>query len=303
MYTSLYRVMFQSNNRFKQVSTCINCGGYGHTFRGCPAPITSYGIILFRVKGGWDQAKEFMENPQSISGLESVSKNIEFLLIQRKDSLGFVELMRGKYRTDDLTYIKTQLAGLTESEKQKILHEPFDSLWSNLWGYDPNAPSHAYKNEKEIARTKLEQLREGTLQELFKEIPENQWSTPEWGFPKGRRDGKETELRCALRELYEETSIVENDIFFIRNLLPLQETFFGTNHVHYCHKYFIGYMPSIREIEIDSNNHHMVREIGNIGWFNLNDALEKIRPDNIEKREVLLKVSSLLRNYCPLYIG
>jgi hypothetical protein len=47
----------------------------------------------------------------------------------------------------------------------------------------------------------------------------------------------------------------------------------------------------------------MVREIGNIGWFNLNDALEKIRPDNIEKREVLLKVSSLLRNYCPLYIG
>jgi hypothetical protein len=62
-------------------------------------------------------------------------------------------------------------------------------------------------------------------------------------------------------------------------------------------------MPSIREIEIDSNNHHMVREIGNIGWFNLNDALEKIRPDNIEKREVLLKVSSLLRNYCPLYIG
>jgi 8-oxo-dGTP pyrophosphatase MutT (NUDIX family) len=303
--------MFHSNNKFKQISTCINCGGYGHSFRACLAPVTSYGIILFRVKGGWDQAKEFMENSTSISGLESVSKNIEFLLIQRKDSLGFVELMRGKYRIDDVNYIKTQLAGLTESEKNKILHEPFENLWSNLWGYDPNAPSHAYRNEKEIARTKLEQLREGVLtsdgkhirlEELFKEIPK-QWQTPEWGFPKGRRDGKESELRCALRELYEETGIVESDIYFIRNLLPLQETFFGTNHIHYCHKYFVGYMPSVKDIEIDAKNHHMLREIGNIGWFSLNDALEKIRPDNVEKREVLLKVSSLLRNYCPLYVG
>jgi 8-oxo-dGTP pyrophosphatase MutT (NUDIX family) len=303
--------MFQTNNKFKQVSTCINCGGYGHTFRGCLAPITSFGIILFRVKDGWEQAKELTENPTSISGLENVSKKIEFLLIQRKDSLGFVELMRGKYRIEDLPYIKVQLAGLTNSEKERILHEPFDTLWQNLWGYDPNAPSHAYKNEKEIARGKLEQLRTGytlpdgtliSLEKLFQDIPK-QWVTPEWGFPKGRRDGKETELRCALRELYEETSIEEKDIHFIRNLLPLQETFFGTNHVHYCHKYFVGYMPETKDIAIDTNNHHMVREIGNIGWFSLNDALEKIRPDNVEKREILLKVSSLLRNYCPLYIG
>jgi hypothetical protein len=127
------------------------------------------------------------------------------LLIQRKDSLGFVELMRGKYKVDDIPYIKVQLAGFTDSEKTKILTEPFDTLWQNLWGYDPNAPSHAYKNEKDIARTKLEQLRNGftlpdgsfvSLERLFQDIP-SQWITPEWGFPKGRRDGKETELRCA----------------------------------------------------------------------------------------------------------
>jgi hypothetical protein len=45
----------------------------------------------------------------------------------------------------------------------------------------------------------------------------------------------------------------------------------GTNHVHYCHKYFVGYMPEMKEITIDPQNHHMVREIGNIGGYYLND--------------------------------
>jgi hypothetical protein len=44
----------------------------------------------------------------------------------------------------------------------------------------------------------------------------------------------------------------------------------------------------------------MRREIGSLGWFTLNEALGKIRSDNVEKREVLLRVGSLLRNFCAL---
>ena len=46
----------------------------------------------------------------------------------------------------------------------------------------------------------------------------------------------------------------------------------------------------------------MLQEIGDIGWYSLEECLEKIRSDNIEKKEVLLRASSLLRNYCPLRI-
>jgi hypothetical protein len=42
----------------------------------------------------------------------------------------------------------------------------------------------------------------------------------------------------------------------------------------------------------------MSREIGNIGWFTLNDALGHIRSENVEKREILLRVSGIIRNYC-----
>jgi hypothetical protein len=46
----------------------------------------------------------------------------------------------------------------------------------------------------------------------------------------------------------------------------------------------------------------MMREIGDIRWCTLNDALEKIRPENVEKREILLKVARILRNFCPVNI-
>ena len=269
-------------------------------------------MIIFRVKGGWNQSKELVQNMSSISGLEHSVQNIQYLLIQRKDSLGFVDIMRGKYKVDDVDYIMNQLNGLTASEKEKLLHVPFDTLWKDLWGIDPDAPSHSYRNEKEVAKGKLEALRAGfkhpetgediKIEELMARV-KTSWVTPEWGFPKGRRDHNESEFTCALREVFEETGLTDKDLCFIRNLHPIQETFFGTNRLHYCHKYYLSYMAAEKEISIDPANKMMMREIGNIGWFSLEEALERIRPDNVEKKEILLKASSLLRNYCPLIVS
>jgi NADH pyrophosphatase NudC (nudix superfamily) len=46
----------------------------------------------------------------------------------------------------------------------------------------------------------------------------------------------------------------------------------------------------------------MAREIGDIGWFTLEEALAKIRPESVEKRELVLKVGRILRNFCPVEI-
>jgi hypothetical protein len=56
-------------------------------------------------------------------------------------------------------------------------------------------------------------------------------------------------------------------------------------------------------VSFDPTNEHMRREIGDLGWFTLEEGLEKIRPENVEKKEVLLRAQSLLRNYCPLMLG
>lgn len=298
--------MYTSNAKTKV--KCTNCGNFGHAFRQCLAPVTSYGMIIFRIQGEWDQARNLLSNETSVTGLEQEQSRIEYLLIQRKDSLGFVEILRAKYKLSDIEYIKKQLSGTTDTEREKLRTLSFDELWTGLWGVSSEKSAQSYKNEKELSRSKFEILRAGytldtgvsvSLSQLLDSIVEH-WTTPEWGFPKGRLDSFETEFTCAAREVKEETGLTLQDFIPIRNLQPIQETFFGSNHIHYCHKYFLAYMPTIKDITVDATNTHMMREIGDISWFSLDDALRIIRPDNVEKKEILLKASSLLRNYCPL---
>ena len=71
----------------KTYNYCSNCGKIGHTYNKCHTPITSMGIIVFR-KSSVD------------------SEQIEFLTIRRKDTLGYVDFLRGKYPLYNIPYLK-----------------------------------------------------------------------------------------------------------------------------------------------------------------------------------------------------
>ena len=64
--------------------------------------------------------------------------------------------------------------------------------------------------------------------------------TPEWGFPKGRRNYQERDLTCAIREFEEETGYDRNKLCIISNLIPFEEIFTGSNYKSYKHKYFLA---------------------------------------------------------------
>jgi 8-oxo-dGTP pyrophosphatase MutT (NUDIX family) len=280
---------------------CSNCSNTGHLSKNCPHPITSFGVILFRVKSDWNQAESLVKG--GITGMETTLSNIEYLLIQRKDTIGFIEIMRGKYNVNNTDYIKQQLICMTEEEHDKILTVDFDQLWENLWG-PPLEHSHTYKYEKEQAKLKMEQLRP-ILKSLIDEIQGSK--EPEWGFPKGRRDFFESDYACAMRELWEETNISQTDIIPIRNMEPIEENFFGTNGVQYCHKYFFAYAPpGVGEESLEKaseNNKFIKREVRQICWFSYENAVEHIRPENPEKRQVLLRIHKILQKFCPFAVG
>ena len=50
------------------------------------------------------------------------SKGLEYLMIQRNDSFGFVEFIRGKYPLHNEDYIQTLINEMTMEEKNKYSH-------------------------------------------------------------------------------------------------------------------------------------------------------------------------------------
>ena len=294
--------LYRGSQNQNQKNFCTNCGGNGHVFRTCIAPVTSHGVIMVRSVTDLNIENSLTSSSSLVTGLEN--EKLQFLLIQRRDSLGFIELIRGRYKSNDLDYIRLHLGGITKEEQLRYRDGPFDVLWNSMWGLNN---SHLYKNEFENAKAKWHLIHTGiaddtgkvwTIDDLIATANPPK-ETPEWGFPKGRRDAQESDYVCAMREMEEETGVLEKEVICINNIEPIVESFFGSNHVHYCHKYFIVWVPSTIDIKFNSENDHMRREIGDIQWFSIDDALNRIRSENIEKKEALLHAASLFRNLCP----
>jgi 8-oxo-dGTP pyrophosphatase MutT (NUDIX family) len=281
---------------------CTNCNMPGHSYKHCLAPVNSYGIIAFRIKKPeWTLARALTAaKGRALTGIDDVMQNIEFLLIRRKDSLRFVDFVRGKYNMAEPDYLKQLLSNMTYEERDFLKTTTFEALWTRVWG---SVSIRNYKNDFEQSKAKFEGLTvagsdgKNVLVRLLEDTTTS-WTYPEWGFPKGRRNPTETDIECAIREFEEETDISREKIKLVQNMEPLCETFFGDNNVHYCHKYYLAQIPPAVSFGDIATHSHMSREIGDIGWFSIDDAFALIRSENVEKREILLRVSSILRNYC-----
>lgn len=256
---------------------CGNCGNLGHTYKKCRNPIISCGVILFSINKKYDK----------------IDDKYRFLLIRRKDTLGYIEFLRGKYEEKDSDYIKKLLNMMTLCEIDKLMKNEFNDLWNRLW---LNRNKKQYQNEYNMSYNKFKNLKDGKyflLDNLIKEA-NIVYTEKEWGFPKGRRNLKETDYNCALREFEEEIGINRDEYDVLRNIKPIEEIFVGSNNVKYKHIYYIAKSKTNKEFFIDPMNKQQITEIGKIDWLTINMAKQKIRPYNMEKKEVLDKVLKLL---------
>ena len=259
----------------KTTNICNNCGKIGHLFHQCKLSITSYGIIVFR----------------------SSSEGLQFLMLRRKDSFGYIDFIRGKYSPYNIYQLQNMIDEMSLDEKQRLLTNTFDNLWKNMWGETSNSQ---YKNEKQISSKKFDVILSGILIDTeiitLKDLINNSnshWVETEWEFPKGRRNFKEKDLECALREFEEETGILQNKITIVENVLPFEEIFIGSNHKAYKHKYFLAYMNDIE----DNLNNFQLSEVSKLEWKNIDQCLESIRPYNLEKKELIKNINKVLQEY------
>lgn len=257
--------------------------------------IDSYGIICYRIK----------EN------------QIEYLIICRHISFGFDEFIRGHYDKNNMNYIQGLLNEMTKEELEMILHESEENILNYIYCSSRKVviKSISEKNNEEtdistVINTtnvkskihylslRLKYLRSND--DFLKKINNPllpKWNTPEWGFPKGRRDNNETSLTCALREFYEETKINTSNLKINNRMKTFVEYFEGSDQKQYRHTYFVAEIddpngPS--SIEIDNNDIRQRREVSSIKWVTLDEAKYFIRYTDSMKIRFLECINNLL---------
>lgn len=278
---------------------CRNCGVYGHVSRICHRPIMSIGIIAVR-KSELDNinSSEYFNMRENNKYSEIVDKFkktdkkpvLKYLLVQRRDSIGYINILRGSYK--DETQLRIYINDLTLGEREKLLKAYnnifyFDILWDDFW---VNHNCACYTQIKARAQERFSKLNIEELLSLCVSTP----APLEWGFPKGRRNTNETDMMTGLREFTEETGYTIDDIESISTEY-VDEVFFGTNSVKYLHRYFIAIIKENAKVpQLNPNNIHQKGEIGDIGWFTITEAKKLFRVRHVAKKNVLNQVNKKL---------
>jgi len=288
---------------------CVNCNMNGHMYYNCKKPLLSNGIIAVKI------AKNDEENM--------------YLMVKRKHTFGFIDFVRGKYSVNNKSHLLGMIDEMTLDEKDKILNLEFSELWNYLWGRNSKSSSNSnskpdepktnetkfkisnFDNEKKHAESKLKTLREGVyleninynLKQLIS-MSKTAWHEPEWEFPKGRKNINENDIECAFREFVEETGYSYNDLSLIRNLVPYEEIFIGSNYESYKNKYFVcSFLSDIvideqtQKINTPTNKTYDKYEISDVMWFTYSQCLNQIREYNHEKKRLITSIDKTLHKY------
>jgi len=167
-----------------------------------------------------------------------------------------------------------------------------------------------YDNGKINTKDKFNILQKGlvfnqkkhfTITEIVEEVRKEHkitgnesWKEPEWGFCKGRRNYKENDYDCAVREMQEETGYSKELMTLVKNINTFEEIFIGSNFKCYKHKYYLMYMTyedSLKTGVFEKT------EVSCIRWVSLNECLALIRSYNVEKKRIITNVDDALSNY------
>jgi ADP-ribose pyrophosphatase YjhB (NUDIX family) len=252
---------------------CNNCGNLGHLYRQCRLPVLSYGVIC--INDG------------------------KVLMIRRKDSLSYIEFLRGKYEIDDHVYITKLLNGCSIQERNNLKKLTFNELWEKLWFIQDGVikpQTERMLKEYKQSKSKLETLQNTHLFRLLEEC-EGSYTEPEWEFPKGRRSNHESNMKCAIREFQEETDLSDKEYTLLDNVNPLSEEYIGSNGVRYKHIYYLAFYKGNRGLSINSDKFEQFSEIGDISWLTIDECSKRLRKEQSSKQTILQQIDEFTKRW------
>lgn len=277
----------------KTSKICIRCGVRGHTYKVCYGPITSFGIIAIGKKDSinvplgclykdtFDYTCNGNHVPENkkycIYKQKPTPDEPYFLLVERKDSISFIGLVQGVYSDDPDTrnsQLKQYVNTLTCEERYKLQN----LSWNELWDIAGSSKKNKFNLEKKFNSIKDQILDLITTTNC-------QYKSANYLMPKGRLKFKETTRQGAIREFAEETGYQQDDIVLL-DVQPFEEVFIGINGQTYKNVFYMAEIKPTAQIRVPlSDIKEQSKEVRNVGWFTLNESLEKVR--NASKKRIL----------------
>jgi 8-oxo-dGTP pyrophosphatase MutT (NUDIX family) len=226
----------------------------------------------------------------------------ELLMICRRYSFSYTEFIRGKYDMLDIGYIKKLIENMSKEEYDIIKNtNNFKMLWNKLWNIKRDQLTNKINRSffyKSIIKYNI--LKNGFYHEEDKkyyklsnilEETKPKYDSPEWFFPKGRRDDGEDDIEVAKREFVEETDIQMEDILLNENR-TVEEIHKGTNGIMYKTIFFLADYTGKKK-NIDISNKHQLIEIGDIKWINISDIKDIFRDYEHEKIDLVNRMKKI----------
>ncbi len=223
--------------------------------------------------------------------LDSLGDELRVLICSRRDTYSYIMLLNGMWT--QYKNIIQLLQTMTEEERHRIIHYPFDELWDDLY---VNHQLRVYRNRRSKSKYNTYQkgikncaasIRPQECQELMKM----------WEFPKGKKEGMESTIQCALREFQEETRLDPDD-FRLLSDIPIGVKFMGTDHRQYEVFYYLAetkrpitFPPPLQLPDHIRRTTHSA-EVEDIRWVSIDQAMSMISTPN---RSVLKKATDLYR--------
>jgi 8-oxo-dGTP pyrophosphatase MutT (NUDIX family) len=268
---------------------CLNCGKYGHQLKKCTDAVTSYGILCFNINSELNITNKKIKyyfynkflnldeyNYNNLNNIKLISDyydKIKILMIRRRNSLNYVDFIRGKYDINNKIQINKLFQLMSRDENLKIKKDDFNDLWNDLW--KETATIKIYQKEYSDSKIKFMELKTNNFYGLLDDNNLSIYLDTEWEFPKGRRNFNEKNLNCAMREFTEETGYKQDEINILERLSCVDEEYIGTNNITYRHVYYLASCTEIfEENKIQNNNY----EISDIKWLTVKEAINKLRP-------------------------
>ena len=262
-------------NFIKRRMICRNCGKCNHHIKNCFEPKTSFGIILYKF----------------------IDRRLKILLIKRRNTIGFVQFVRGQYNINDKDYIIKLINVMTEEEINVIKKSEFSDLWKYLWKLttnNENTQSYDYINSSKKFYI-LKNESSFNLQQLIANRKTN-YKDQEWGFPKGRKNKTETNIETAVREFTEETGISGENIKIVNK--KFIEHYISYDNLEYKNVYFLAkYTGNEHVFTVSDINREQFTEVSEIRFYEIGAARDIIRDYSKKKKTIVKLVETYINKY------